>query len=193
MKAHSKIIAMMSILVIAYLVDVATAGIAMMRRMKPPGNMYETIVACFGSRYSLNPRPQDREWYQAPAGRFRDEHVETILGLRVDERIYTLPFHQLNIPIFSKVQQTVRPCTLIWRAIIPEASITLTISIIAPFYPRDAKLSTAPFFYVDFAVENLSERKRNGMVIYARALDSHQLNRLRLARDIAIFESTGAF
>lgn len=185
---------LLGIWAIATLMVNADEPFAALGVLRPVGNTFETVIARFGSRYSINVRPQERAWYQSPCGRFYDEHVETLIGLDVGGKLYALPFCKLETGEFESVQQTITPCKLTWRASIPSQHLALSATIISPFYPRDEMLTLMPAFIVDFTVENTSDvREAKGKVIYSRRLNPKQLATLRIDGGTAIFETPGTF
>lgn len=159
----------------------------------PKGNLFETVLGRFGSRYCINVRPQERTWYQSPCGRFYDEHVETLIGLRVEGRLYALPLCRLEAKEFEDVHQIISPCKLTLRAAISSPPTRFRVTFTSPFYPRDERVSLIPAFIVDFIVENLSDAEINGEVIYSRRLNPKQIATLHIDGSTATFETPGTF
>ncbi len=181
----------------ACIIAIVAAGADMVTALcaaQPVGSTFEALLARFGSRYSINVRPQERAWYQSPCGRFYDEHVETLVGLDVGGKMYALPFCRLKVNEFDSVHQIMSPCKLTWRASIPSQQLVLTVTLTSPFYPKDEMLTLMPAFIADFTIENLSETETaNGKLIYSRRLNPKQLATLRISDGTAIFETPGAF
>ncbi|MCS7252797.1 MAG: DUF4965 domain-containing protein [Armatimonadota bacterium] len=184
-------------LLCAFLITMLIAGsdesVTAFGVVRPVGNMFETVLARFGSRYSINVRPQERAWYQSPCGRFYDEHVETLIGLNVGGKMYALPLCKIKVSEFENIHQRITPCKLIWHTSIPSPQLRLTLAIVSPFYPKDEALTLLPAFIFDFSVENLSYETVDGEIIYSRRLNPKQLATLRIANGTAIFETPGTF
>jgi hypothetical protein len=160
---------------------------------QPIGNTFETLISRFGSRYCINVRPQENSWYQSPCGRFYDERIDVIIGVRVAGKLYSLPFSRLEFSNFDAVNQTITPCKLIWRASLKSPPMRLNLKFVSPFYPKDERTTLLPAFIVEFVVENCSEEPLHGELVYGRELNARQLATLHMGDGVAVFETQGVF
>ena len=160
---------------------------------QPIGNTFETLLSRFGSRYCINVRPQEKSWYQSPCGRFYDERIDVIIGVRLAGKLYSLPFSRLEFANFDAVNQILTPCKLIWRASLKSPHMRLYLKFTSPFYPKDERTTLLPAFIVEFVVENCSDAPLHGELIYGRELNARQLATLRMSDGMAVFETQGVF
>ena len=117
----------------------------------------ESILAPLGSRFSLNFRPQRRDVRISALGRFLDYVGEIVIGVRLstgESRV--LPLTKEG-EVFEYVEQELTANSVCFRARSAELGCLLEVTFTSPFYPQDAKLSTAPFFYVDITVEPIRD------------------------------------
>ncbi len=88
-------------------------------------------------------------------GRFLDAAADLRIGVRMDngdERV--LPFCS-DGALFEYIEQELTATSIAFRARSAEIGVMLEVRFTSPFYPRDVKLSTAPFFYVDVTVSRI--------------------------------------
>lgn len=123
--------------------------------------VYETILGKLGSRWSLNFKPRARRVALSPLGRFYDREFELAIGIQVGEEIRILPFSS-EYPAFANVEQEITPVSVTYYAWEPSLGVRVEFEFISPFYPRDAKLSTAPLFYVEAKLENIGKPRLKG-------------------------------
>ncbi len=115
-------------------------------------------AASLGSRFNLIFDPESRRVYQNTYGRFPGRPLQ--LGIAVelpDGREVSLPFRDAE-EYFERVEYFPSLTGFIYRGIRPDLGLELSLSVCAPFYPRDAKLSTAPFYFLKATVQQLDER-----------------------------------
>ncbi len=112
-------------------------------------------AATLGSRFNLILDPHDHCVYQSAYGDFRECALDLVVGVKTPEgQLYALPFTR-RAEHFPFVEQFSTLTSLEYRAVHPGLWIELTMRIRMPFYPRDASISTSPFYYVDVTVKPL--------------------------------------
>jgi len=136
-------------------------------------------AATLGSRFNLMFDPHGRRVLQSACGGFRELPLELRAGVRLrDGRLWLLPFADGG-ETFPHLEQFTTLTTIEYRGLHPGVGIEFGMKVRAPFYPRDAWLSTAPVYYVDLSVRRLHGWRRRscetpletGEVVFALAGD----------------------
>ncbi|MBI3847433.1 MAG: DUF4965 domain-containing protein [Planctomycetes bacterium] len=124
---------------------------------KPPSELrpYETMLGKFGSRIAIDPKPQFGRMAFSPMGRFDDRTLEMTIGIRYGGVTRVLPFTS-RTEAFESIEQKITPTRLIYTCTSPRFPFGVRFTWIAPFCPRDEKLTTAPFLYLDVEMDNPS-------------------------------------
>jgi len=108
-----------------------------------------------GSRFNLIFDPHGSALYHNAYGEFREQPLYLTVGIRTpDGELWSLPF-TTDASHFPYLEHVSSLTTIEYRGVQPALWIEFAMKIRAPFYPQDAKLSTAPFFYVDLEVKRL--------------------------------------
>jgi hypothetical protein len=114
-------------------------------------------AATLGGRFTLVFHPCDRKVYHHAFGRFPGHPVELVLGVREpDGTLWRLPFCDTGSP-FPFVEQSATLTTLGYRGVHPELGLEFSVTVRAPFYPRNLGISLSPLYYVDCTVRRLGE------------------------------------
>ncbi len=129
---------------------------------------YETVFSKLGSRFSVNPQPQKHGWKQSPMGVFMDTDSALYAGVNTDGITAALPFQQ-DLPQLVDPESAVAMNSARYRAR-HLSGLEVGLKVTAPFYPRDVKLSIAPFFYVDMTVENKSGARKSGTAFFGKLI-----------------------
>ena len=119
--------------------------------------LHECCLSKLGSRLALNFRPRDHAIFYSAVGQFFDLPMDVAIGVRVGDRVRTLPFTKRHAH-FETTEQELRLTSVTFRGESRELGIRLVACFRAPYYPYDEKLSIAPFFEIDLAVERLVPR-----------------------------------
>ncbi|MFW5869224.1 MAG: glycoside hydrolase family 52 protein, partial [Armatimonadota bacterium] len=128
-------------------------------------------------------RPQQGVWWQSPLGHaqyrsayfdppevdFKQQAARHIFAVQVGEVARSLPFDD-RLEHFSKIDQTETMTELSYLCASPELPVDTRFTWSAPFYPRDVKLSTAPYLTLQVDVTNNSHRTQSGEVLIGRSL-----------------------
>ncbi len=110
-------------------------------------------AATLGSRFNLIFDPENHRIYQDSSESFPGLPMHLTAALKTAEgEEKCLPFKGSS-SCFGCLEYFSSFTGLEYQASDPGSGIELTLSVRAPFYPEDIKLSTAPFYYVDLAVK----------------------------------------
>jgi len=106
------------------------------------------VAATLGSRFNIIFDPHDLTAYLNVNGGFKETALDIAVGVRDAEgRSRCLPFTSRS-QTFEYVEYEATATTLTYRGISPKLGLELEMKVLCPFYPRDAKLSTAPCYLV---------------------------------------------
>lgn len=121
----------------------------------------ETMLGSFGSRLTLHFLPRLHQVRLSPLGKYYDRSWDLRLGLQVSgdsgkqeaDKVYLLPFCELANSAeeyFKEVEQQLTANSLTFKVRQRKVGLEAIFRFTSPFYPKNEKLSTAPFFYLDF-------------------------------------------
>ncbi len=116
----------------------------------------ECALSRLGSRFTLNFKPHAREVWVSALGKFLDDPADLAVVFRLaNGGQVAFPFTKAY-PNFAYVEQEYTMNGVTFRGHSAELGLRAELQVTAPFYPRDVRLSIAPFFYVTITVEPLS-------------------------------------
>lgn len=116
-------------------------------------NLHATPVSRLGSRFTLVFDPYAKYVLHSALGRWIDLPMELTLGVETENgEVVPLPFTPDAEP-FDAVEQELRLCGVRYKAHSVQHGLRLEVEITAPFYPHDAKVSTAPLFYFTLKIQ----------------------------------------
>lgn len=108
----------------------------------------ETALARLGSRFCLNLRPQSRQIGHGALGRYLDVPADLAIGVEAGGQRRVVPLTRTG-EVFESVHMELTLTSVTFRCESRALNVGLDVVFCAPFYPRDAEVSTAPVFYVD--------------------------------------------
>lgn len=133
---------------------------------------FDSIIPCFGSRFTVVMLPQARRYHVHPLGTFhyfdwqKTDRVgisvgtspqivssETArIGLTVDGLTRILPFDE-GEP-FAHIEQRITPLTTVFKAADPALPVSFAAVFRSAFYPQSFQYSTAPGYSIELTVTN---------------------------------------
>ena len=114
-------------------------------------HVMEDVLAKVGSRIRLNFQPRRRCVRYSPLGFLYDLPLDLVVGVRTNGELRALPFTRKG-QVFETVEQEITPTSIRFRCRARKEGPEMDVTFTAPWYPRDTKLSTAPFFIIDITV-----------------------------------------
>lgn len=129
--------------------------------------LIETMLGCFGSRLTLHFLPRQHQVRLSPFGKYYDLPYNLRLGVSLrnqesgDVQNLLLPFCQLagkNENYFGEVEQELTANSVTFKVRQRSSNLEATFRFTSPFYPQNEKLSTSPFFYLDYELTKSSSQ-----------------------------------
>lgn len=109
-------------------------------------NLHATPVSRLGSRFTLVFDPYTKHVLHSALGRWIDLPLDLTLGVQTESgEVIALPFTK-EADMFDAVEQELRLCGVRYTAHSVKHGLRLEVEVTAPFYPHDAKVSSAPLF-----------------------------------------------
>ncbi len=131
----------------------------------PGQDCYETTLGRMGSRFGLDLLPQKLGARLSSLGDGTGDLSDLVIGLDQGSGLTCLPFTD-RYPVWDEMRLTSTMTSQAYEC--RSAGYRFTVTFTSPFYPGDEKLSGAPFFYVDVAVENLGDSAASPLFVLAR-------------------------
>ncbi|MCL5103002.1 MAG: GH116 family glycosyl-hydrolase [Armatimonadetes bacterium] len=131
--------------------------------------LYETMLSKLGSRMTLTLQPGKRKSRCGALGYYYDNDVNLTIAARCGDETRVLPFGD-RLPAsktFERIDQSISMCSSEYVCNSEGLPYDLRVRVVAPFYPGDAKLSTAPFLYLVFKVTSRASTPVSGSVLLA--------------------------
>jgi hypothetical protein len=130
-------------------------------------NTYEAILGRLGSRASLDLLPQRLSSRFSTLGTWTGDESDLVIALKYGTEIRALPLTD-RFPAFENITQSETMTGVTFACSSSAMPFELTATFRAPFYPRDQKVSCAPFFYIDISVKNTGSRPATASLVLAR-------------------------
>ena len=127
----------------------------------------EAILGRLGARASLDLLPQRLATRFTTLGTWTGDLSELVVGLKCDSKVRALPFTD-RFPVWENIRQQQTMTSQAFDCSSGSMPLKLTATFRAPFYPKNEKVSSAPFFYIDLKVENAGSRTATGTLLLAR-------------------------
>jgi len=138
------------------------------KAVAPPGT-YETAIGKLGSRICYNFRPQQRTVFSSPMGRFYDRARPMLLAAAAGGEMRVMPFVRSG-ELFAEMEQRVSMTSVSFTGRDPAIPFDVTYRFVAPFYPGDVKLSTAPVLYLELIAENRGRGRASAEMLFGMAV-----------------------
>jgi hypothetical protein len=152
--------------------------------------LYDSLVACFGSRFTVNLMPEVRRCRVFPLGSFhffdwqKTDRVgisigtcpqivssETALvGLTVGETTRILPFAQGAT--FGALEQQITPLTTTFTARDPALPVVASFTFRSAFYPQNFEISSVPVYEIEVMLHNRSANPQTVSAFFGLPLDA---------------------
>jgi xylan 1,4-beta-xylosidase len=130
-------------------------------------NSYETTLGRLGSRLCLNLLPQKLASRFSTLGDGTGDLTDLVLALVDGSSIRCLPFTD-RYPVWEKVSLSQTMTSQTYTCSSSTVPFEVTVTFRAPFYPRNEKISGAPFFYIDVNVKNVGPVAATPSFVFAR-------------------------
>jgi len=127
---------------------------------------YEAILGRLGSRASLDLMPQRLASRFSTLGTWTADESELVVALKQGAQVRALPFTD-RFPLWENIDQSESMTSVSMACSSPSMPLEVSAVFRAPFYPRDEKVSGAPFFYVDVTVTNSGRSRAAGSMLLA--------------------------
>ncbi len=167
----------LALLVVAVLLQDSSKEVAALKptvREPLDSAPYETMLGKLGSRLAIDFKPQFARVAVSPMGRFYDKPLEMTLGIRYGGKTRVLPFTK-QLDRFEAIEQHVTPTRVVYLCTSPKFPFGVRVTWIAPFCPRNEKLTTAPFLYLDVEIDNPSRMTYDAEVLVSLPIDGQDL------------------
>ena len=128
---------------------------------------YEAVLGRLGSRASIDLAPQQLGWRYSPLGTWTPDLSELVIALKYGKEIRALPFTD-RFATWENLDQSESMTSVSYRCSSSDVPLQMNVTFRAPFYPKNEKVSSAPFFYIDVTVRNVGSRPASAGLMLAR-------------------------
>ena len=129
-------------------------------------NAIECMLGRLGSRLSLNLLPQRLAGRFSSLGTGTGDLSDFIIATGSGGQVRCLPFTD-RFPVWESINHSQTMTSQAFDCSSPSMSLTTKATFRAPFYPRDEKISGAPFVYIDVTVTNSGGSPASGKLLFA--------------------------
>lgn len=167
--------------------------------------LYDSIIPCFGSRFTIIPMPNAYRYRVFPLGTFhyfdwqKSDSVgisigtcpqivssETAqIGVQVGNVRRVLPFTERG-QAFSDVEQCITPLTTVFEATDNDLPIQLKFVFRSAFYPKNFEYSTSPGYVVQVDIHNPTDNVVDAQVFFGLPLHEPKNKHGRLHSQISV-------
>lgn len=133
------------------------------------GLLYETMLAKLGSRMTLTMQPGKHKSRLGALGFYHDYDANLTVAARCGDDVRIIPIGD-RLPAtraFESIEQSIGLCSVEYACRSERLPFGMNLRVVAPFYPGDVKLSTAPFHYLVFTVDSRASTDVTGSVLLA--------------------------
>jgi hypothetical protein len=154
--------------------------------------LYDSIVACFGGRFTVNLMPEARRYRVFPLGTFhyfdwqKSENVgisigtcpqivsseQAWIGVTIDHETRILPYGEGQL--FAAMHQRITPLTTVIEARDPALPVDLQFTFRSAFYPQSFEYSGGPVYCIEIEVSNPSADLVDADVFFGLPLENAQ-------------------
>ncbi len=156
--------------------------------------LYDSIIACFGTRFTVNMLPAARRYRVFPLGTFHYfdwRKTDTVgisigtcpqvvssetamIGLRHADVTRILPF--ADGETFATLRQRITPLTTVITATDPALPVSVTFTFRSSFYPQSFDYSCIPAYCVDVEIANTSSDTVSAEVCFGLPLHNPEIS-----------------
>lgn len=144
--------------------------------------LYDSIIPCFGSRFTVLMHPHARRYRVFPLGTFhyfdwqKSENVgismgtcpqivtceSAQIGIQVGDIRRILPFGEGEL--FANIKQHITPLKTVFDVSEPQFGFEATFTFRSSFYPQSFEYSCAPMYCIEVQIHNMSQSIARGEI-----------------------------
>jgi hypothetical protein len=121
------------------------------------------VLSRLGSRFALWFEPQAKRLLSSPLGIGFERPLRLEISILIDGVRLVWPFSPGNPFDVTRSKRTLSTLEFICAS--PAANVELAATFAAPFFPRDEKISCAPFFYLDVVCRRMRKERETPLEI----------------------------
>lgn len=155
-------------------------------------HLYDSLISCFGSRFTVLMHPQAKQYRVFPLGTFhyfdwqKTDDVgisigtcpqivssETAqIGVKVGDKQRILPFDEGET--FAQIEQRITPLTTVFEAYDSALPLHSTFTFRSAFYPQNFEFSCSPAYCLEIKIENSGVEAITAQVFFGLPLNNAQ-------------------